>query len=225
MIERPTLTYSLGLDLAFASDCRQCSRLWLEGAQIDYSPVWRCLGRLSEDALVTREARGIVAGAILSLATTVCPTSPPPSDPRSWGETPTYLQVLSMILTRYSDQSLRLKTLAPELGLSVVGVSRMLTACTAGGFSLHLNGIRTLRAAVMLPACESVKAVSFAVGFSRTSELDRQFRRWTQFSPVEFRDATGSCDTVPSELSRHAKAAARKTILTGSTAGTLRRLG
>jgi AraC-like DNA-binding protein len=196
-MEKSTPTHSLALGLAFASACHLCARDWLEGVRIDYSPVWRCLRGLSEDVLITRDSRGIVAGAILSLATSVCPAARPAFDPRPCGGSSNYLQILSIIATRYSDQSLRLKTLAPELGLSVVSISRMLTACTSGGFSLHLNGIRMLRAAVLLPVSESVKAVSYAVGFSRTSELDRQFRRWTRFSPVEFRDATRYAVTIP----------------------------
>jgi AraC-like DNA-binding protein len=78
--------------------------------------------------------------------------------------------------------------LARQLDLSAAYLSRALASETGHPFRTHLNGIRLLSAIVRLQAGSlRLAAVATEVGYTRTGELDRQFKRWFQLTPRHFR--------------------------------------
>lgn len=108
--------------------------------------------------------------------------------------------LLQLIRENYTEPDARLAGLAAKLGVSVSYLSRALARFTSHSFSTHLNGFRLLEAAVLLRASAlSVKEISARVGYNRTSDFDRCFRRWCVMTPGEFRRAVLSRASMAAE--------------------------
>lgn len=92
--------------------------------------------------------------------------------------------VLAAVRRHYTDSDLRLGSFASRLTCCESSLSRALVRETGVGFPDHLNSIRVLAAIGRLsppPLC--MKEVAYDVGYLRTSELDRQFRRRLGVTP------------------------------------------
>jgi AraC-like DNA-binding protein len=95
---------------------------------------------------------------------------------------------LDWIASHYSEETTSLEACATACRRSRWHVSRVLAAETGHAFSSHINGLRVLKALVLLRSTTlSIKQVAGCVGYSRTSELDRNFRQSLRLTPSECR--------------------------------------
>jgi AraC-like DNA-binding protein len=177
--------------LAFA---QQCQVAVLACAGDDYIAqvvsIWKCLSqfpRRSSDAdrfaaviAVSRIATGFLSERSIA----ECHAAATPRRRHAHA-------VLKRARTHFARPDLTLGSVASELQLSVAFLSRALGAETGhalkSAFRCHLNGIRVLAAIETMRGPASLSAIAKAVGYPRTSELDRQFERWFGASPRAFR--------------------------------------
>jgi AraC-like DNA-binding protein len=116
--------------------------------------------------------------------------------------------VLKLIAMRFREPHLTLSELAATLGLSQPHLSRAIHRETGQPFCTHLNGFRLLAAIVTLRATSlSIKEIAAAVGYTRTSELDRQCHRVLHMTPNQIRHAVHGHVPEPTRLPRRVQAA------------------
>ncbi len=83
---------------------------------------------------------------------------------------------------------LQVAELALEVGISKWYLSRLVRNQTGQRLSTLVMIVRLLKAVSLIEAGRlSVKEVAAKAGFSSTSDMDRQFRRWLHVRPREFR--------------------------------------
>jgi len=100
---------------------------------------------------------------------------------------------LSLLIDASPAPDLTLDALAERLGLTTSYLSRAMSAETQLTFASMLNSVRLIHAVLLVRASSlRIDAVAHAVGYRRTSELDRQFKRWLHMTPTTFRHATQS---------------------------------
>jgi AraC-like DNA-binding protein len=151
--------------------------------------VWSCLASIPIPA--TSADQSAISVAVLSLAKSLESSSASSAVshlPRK--SAPVSECALTFLLRQYTDPSIRVTSLARSLGVSRSYVSRAVTKGTGCAFLTHLHGLRVLRGAFLLRSSTlSIKEVAAAVGYPRTSELDRQFGKRLHMSPSVFRTA------------------------------------
>jgi AraC-like DNA-binding protein len=112
-------------------------------------------------------------------------------------------RLLQFVREHYSDPDLKLRLAASHLGLSVAFLSRALNAevgpVRGSQFRSHLNGIRVLAAIERLREPIPFHAIARDVGYRNTGELDRQFSRWFDLAPGNFRRFLSQDPTVQVE--------------------------
>jgi AraC-like DNA-binding protein len=100
--------------------------------------------------------------------------------------------MLAMIRESHSEPNLNLRKVARRVGLSSWYATRLIKRCTGHPFSFHLRDARLSKAELLLRTTfESVKEVTTAAGYSRTAELDRNFKREFGVLPTEYRRTHG----------------------------------
>jgi AraC-like DNA-binding protein len=98
---------------------------------------------------------------------------------------PRIARALTIIDERFDDPRLRLGALADAVDMSPCHLSRSLKRTSGLGFLQHIHRRRIARACELLAAGSlSVKQVAAAVGYGRTSEFDRQFKRVFGVTPT-----------------------------------------
>jgi len=96
-------------------------------------------------------------------------------------------RVLRIAHEEYACVELTVGAIAKRLVLSPEYISRALAAEFGHSFRTHLNGIRLLAAVVRLyDSTDSIHVIAERVGYRRTGELDRRFRRVFAMSPRAF---------------------------------------
>lgn len=94
---------------------------------------------------------------------------------------------------RSAEQELSVAGIAAELKMSRWQLTRTLIRQTGHGFQWHLHAGRIRRAAELLAESTlSIKEISARVGYSRTNQLDRHFRRIVGMTPSQFRHPTAA---------------------------------
>ena len=102
---------------------------------------------------------------------------------------------LSLLIEASGRFNLTLDALADRLGLTTSYLSRAMSAETRLTFASIVNSVRLIHAVLLVRASSlRINAVADAVGYLRTSELDRQFKRWIHMTPTTFRHATHGTD-------------------------------
>ena len=97
---------------------------------------------------------------------------------------------LNVLLQTDVFSALSLTDVAACIGVSRWHLCRSIRHATGFGFATHLNGVRVLKAILLLanPTLE-VKAIATACGYHHTSELDRDFKKWLHMPPTYLRRA------------------------------------
>lgn len=92
----------------------------------------------------------------------------------------------------YRDVDLNLNRLARKLGIPARQVSAAINRATGKNVSQYVNEHRIQEACDLLARTERpVTEIMFEVGFQTKSNFNREFRRVTDMSPVEWRDRRG----------------------------------
>ncbi len=211
-----------------SSGVRGTVGVWLSGDEVArLAATWTCLA--TTPAAACEADRVAVSSAVLRLALGALQheeqegrpiASSPGSAPRRQARRRARVNALLRALGRqYAEEHIRLARLAEELGSSPWSLSRALQAETGHGFSTHLNGLRVLKAAVLLRTTAlSVKEVAAAVGYYPTGELDGHFRRWLRMRPGEFPAATHGRRDLTGEVLRRTVSDYRRRVVEASPA-------
>jgi AraC-like DNA-binding protein len=98
------------------------------------------------------------------------------------------LLALEEIACGFQQRTMSSAMLAKHLGICPSHLSRVWGRATKYAYSIHVNGLRTLKAALLLcSTLAPVGEIAHIVGYARTAQLDRQFQRWMHMAPSEFR--------------------------------------
>lgn len=106
-------------------------------------------------------------------------------------ETMAAVQALMSDRRLYEDHDLTLNRLARKAGLSARQISEAINRATGKNVSQYVNEFRIAAACKMLIETEkSVIEIMYAVGFQTKSNFNREFRRVTEVTPLEWRKKT-----------------------------------
>lgn len=95
---------------------------------------------------------------------------------------------LEVLAQEYASAHISLRILAERVNLSPGHLSRALTQRTGASYATHLTRLRMQRGRSLLEHTPlTVKEIAAAVGYTRTSEFDRNFVRTFGVTPGEFR--------------------------------------
>lgn len=111
------------------------------------------------------------------------------------GDADTMAIIQALMLDRkiYQDQDLTLNKLARKAGLSARQISEAINRATGKNVSQYVNEFRITAACLLLTETEkSVIEIMYAVGFQTKSNFNREFRRITDVTPLEWRKKTVS---------------------------------
>jgi AraC-like DNA-binding protein len=111
------------------------------------------------------------------------------------GDTETIAAIQALMTDRqvYQDQDLTLNKLARKAGLSARQISEAINRASGKNVSQYVNEFRIAAACRLLTETEkSVIEVMYAVGFQTKSNFNREFRRVTEITPLEWRKKTVS---------------------------------
>lgn len=107
---------------------------------------------------------------------------PPPTKDRR------VAHVCKRLLEQHSDPTIDADALGREVNLSGPHLRRLMLKETGADFRTNLRRIRVARSRKLLrDTYLSVKQVASAVGYQSVGKLDREFKRETGLTPVEFR--------------------------------------
>ena len=97
---------------------------------------------------------------------------------------------LRHIERRYAETDIRLAAIAREIGVSASRLTTLLKEQTGFTFEAHIHSRRVQEAQRLLRSTKlSIKEIARRIGYRRTSELDRHFRRAVGTTPCEYRAA------------------------------------
>ncbi|AYG69830.1 MULTISPECIES: AraC family transcriptional regulator [unclassified Rhizobium] len=106
-------------------------------------------------------------------------------------ETMAAVQALMSDKRLYEDHDLTLNRLARKAGLSARQISEAINRATGKNVSQYVNEFRIAAACKLLTETEkSVIEIMYAVGFQTKSNFNREFRRVTDVTPLEWRKKT-----------------------------------
>lgn len=155
---------------------------WMRG---EHSPSLIAIGNLISLIILSLA----VAAASQSRAEArVAETTVPPQT----GENrETFASVETLLTTKhvYRDVDLNLDRLARKLGIPARQISSAINRATGKNVSQYVNEHRIAEACTLLVETDKpVTEVMFEVGFQTKSNFNREFRRVTEMSPVEWRE-------------------------------------
>lgn len=144
----------------------------------------------------------LIALIILSIAAAVVvqgrePTefeaAVPPSDDRGDKETIATIQLLLETKRFYRDPDLNLDRLARKAIIPARQISTAINRATGKNVSQYVNEFRIAEACQLLDETDkSVTEIMFEVGFQTKSNFNREFRRITDLTPVQWRQRQAS---------------------------------
>jgi YesN/AraC family two-component response regulator len=103
---------------------------------------------------------------------------------------PRVAQALSLIEQRFADPALSGRSLASELGMSTEHLCRLVKQHAEKSIGSYVNATRIRHAQRLLrDTILTAKEIATQVGYQRTSQFDRYFRRLCGFTPTEYRRA------------------------------------
>ncbi|WP_092588801.1 helix-turn-helix domain-containing protein [Rhizobium mongolense] len=103
----------------------------------------------------------------------------------------TAIQALMVDKRLYQDQSLTVNKLARKAGLSARQISEAINRAAGKNVSQYVNEFRIAEACKLLTETEqSVIEIMYSVGFQTKSNFNREFRRLTEITPLEWRKRT-----------------------------------
>lgn len=188
---------------AFIDRCQVTTDATLTASRAErLSAVWTCVRSIPTTGCAAEEVA--VSSAILRLALGVVGYPPYPSSRHA-----EHVQVgtraqnladraIDGLTDKFSIEGFTQAALADALRTSVWHLSRTLTIATGFGFSAHLNGMRVMRAALLLRTTDlSRKEIAALVGYKWAGEFDRAFLSWIRMRPTVFRQAVHGVAVFP----------------------------
>jgi AraC family transcriptional regulator len=167
---------------AIASEVARRAWSWFEQASVVKAAVALCR---ANDREVEAAALNLVATV---LATPHCGTA----EPQVRASAPPWLPRIIDALQQRFDEPLRLESLARDLGLHPVYVSRAFRQHVGVTMHDYLRGLRLRHARHLLSSSRrSVTAIAAEAGFSDPSHLSRTFAELLGVTPRSFRDLSG----------------------------------
>ena len=110
-------------------------------------------------------------------------------DPVADAEMVTRLERLLTEQKLYLDPDLTLGRLSRRMGVPAKQLSAAINRSTGANVSRYVNGFRVENACERLMAGEAVTNAMLSSGFNTRSNFNREFRRITGKSPVDWREA------------------------------------
>lgn len=110
---------------------------------------------------------------------------------------------LTLLERDYRDQAMCIALVAARLSVTRWHLARVLRAATGESFLAHLHRARVAAACALLATGDpllSIKEIAYDVGYARTRELDRRFRKATGMTPGEYRRANRGVMTIGAEV-------------------------
>jgi AraC-like DNA-binding protein len=157
-------------------------------------------------------AGNLVALLLLSVAAAAASRSHAPDDAADTGprphlaedkETMAAIQTLMDTKRVYRDADLNLDRLARKLGIPARQISTAINRATAKNVSQYVNEHRIAEACNQLAATERpVTEIMFQVGFQTKSNFNREFRRVTDMTPLEWRERNATPSSIAIEHGR-----------------------
>jgi AraC-like DNA-binding protein len=160
----------------------------------------------------------LAALAVLSIAAASASRSHTPSSPADTGprpqqakdehrnedrETMAAIQALMETKRAYHDADLNLDRLARKLGIPARQISTAINRATGKNVSQYVNEHRIAEACSQLATTDRpVTEIMFQVGFQTKSNFNREFRRVTDMTPLEWRDRNANPSLIAIEDSR-----------------------
>jgi AraC-like DNA-binding protein len=151
----------------------------------------------------------LAALAVLSIAAAAAsashtPTGTPDADPRpplaEDKETMASIQALMETKCVYRDADLNLDRLARKLGIPARQISTAINRATGKNVSQYVNEYRIAEACTQLATMDrSVTEIMFEVGFQTKSNFNREFRRVTDMTPLEWRERNAKPSSIAIE--------------------------
>lgn len=132
-----------------------------------------------------------IAGAAASRSRMPAETAEPVLKPEIDGdkETIAAIEALMKMKRVYRDVGLNLDRLARKLGIPARQISAAINRSTGKNVSQYVNEYRIAEACSLLSETEkSVTEIIFEVGFQTKSNFNREFRRITDMTPLEWRE-------------------------------------
>jgi AraC-like DNA-binding protein len=186
-------------------DCQVAAGAWVPPVDIltVLGNIRRILSALPEE--IPPEAKGPVCVVLYDIARHTLREHIPSDSMAVAASGPVRLAIRAIELILHEqegDLKTRPSGIARSLRVSRTHLSHTVTVCSGECLGRQIEIIRTLRAVTLLVETERpIKQIAEAVGFRRTAQLDRQFRRWIHITPTElrclFRTWVSSRDTTP----------------------------
>ncbi|WEX75492.1 AraC family transcriptional regulator [Sinorhizobium numidicum] len=132
-----------------------------------------------------------VAAAAASRSRTPVETIDIAPKPETAEDKQTIAMVQALMETKhiYRDANLNLERLARKVGIPARQISGAINRATANNVSQYVNEYRIVEACRLLAESEkSVTEIMFDVGFQTKSNFNREFRRVTDMTPLEWRE-------------------------------------
>ncbi|HEX5475693.1 MAG TPA: helix-turn-helix domain-containing protein [Vicinamibacterales bacterium] len=186
--------------LAFAQRAQAATAAWLEpfDAAGRIAAAWDVLTTVPPPAAVPE--RAVIARIISGFAQRLLTegVSPIACMPRAPSARVRCESAVRLLLAAYADPALDLDHAASALGVSRWYLCHLFPRETGYRFSVHLHGLRVLKATLLLAAPLTVKEVAAGVGYLSAGELGRHFRQWMHMTASEFREGclVYSCPTT-----------------------------
>lgn len=141
-----------------------------------------------------------VAAAAASASAAPAEKPEPVAEPSLPEDHETLAAIVTLMRTKrvYRDADLNLDRLARKAGIPARQISAAINRATGKNVSQYVNEQRIAEACQLLADSDRpVTEIMFAVGFHTKSNFNREFRRVTDMTPIEWRDKQASSIAIP----------------------------
>ena len=119
------------------------------------------------------------------------------SETGSYKETLSAVEMLMATKRAYRDVDLNLDRLARKLGIPARHISMAINRATGKNVSQYVNEHRIAEAcALLVETDKAVTEIMFEAGFQTKSNFNREFRRVTEMSPLEWRERKATTSPI-----------------------------
>ncbi|NTF44497.1 AraC family transcriptional regulator [Rhizobium sp. AC27/96] len=132
-----------------------------------------------------------IAGAVASRGRSFPEVAEPPSQPDTAEDKDTMTAIRALLEAKrvYRDPDLNLDRLARKAGIPARQISTAINRTTGKNVSQYVNEFRVAEACGLLEETKRpVTDIMFEVGFQTKSNFNREFRRVTEMTPLEWRE-------------------------------------
>ncbi len=163
-------------------------------------------GELAAPLIAVANLASLIILSIAAATASRSHATPEPAEtatpPQTGGDRETLSAVEALMTTRrtYRDVDLNLDRLARKLGMPARQISTAINRVTGKNVSQYVNEHRIAEACTLLVETDKpVTEIMFEVGFQTKSNFNREFRRVTEMSPLEWRDSKAAPSRIAIE--------------------------